>query len=159
MYLVKSPMRISLGTTRKGKSRDFILNLNAYRNAYFRILNAAKITYKAIIELQIKDIPKIKKAGMIYVVHKGDKRRFDIGNVASIHQKFFEDAMVEQKHLDDDNFSQLPITVYAAGAMDRDNPRVDIEVYDLEDDYDSKAFRKRIVELVKKFGEPKWSIY
>lgn len=155
MYSVKSPMRITLGTKRNGKSNDFILNLNTYRNAYFRILNLAKIKYKELIEEQIKDIPKLNEAGIIYIVHKGDKRRFDIGNIASIHQKFFEDAMVEQGHLDDDNFNQLPITVYIAGEIDRDRPRVDIEVYDLDDDYDNRKYRARLREIALTYGKPK----
>ena len=42
------------------KTKNFILNLNVYRNAHFHVLNKAKINYKAIMLEQIIKLNQIK---------------------------------------------------------------------------------------------------
>lgn len=72
---------------------------------------------------------------IIYKVHKGDKRRFDIANICSVVDKFFLDALVELGYLPDDNASVVKAVVYTAGSIDKDNPRVDVKVVE----FDSKS--------------------
>lgn len=119
-----SPLWVQVG------KRKIILNLNQYRNTHFRILNNAKIAYKNYMGDQIRKIKgKYKgKCCVIYTVYKGDRRDFDIGNICSIHQKFFEDAMVELGRLEDDTFEFIPLVIFCHGGIDKDNPRVEIEV-------------------------------
>ena len=113
------------------KVKGFILNLNQYRNAHFRLLNDSKIRYKLLLKDQINSAIPIERAVCIYTVYPGTKRRFDLGNVCSIHQKYFEDALVEYGKLPDDNCKRIPVVVYTYGEIDRDNPRVEINVIDL----------------------------
>lgn len=68
MYKIVSPLKIRLSTDRKGKERFFILNLNNYRNTYFRTLNVAKIKYKKAIVDQIQDKPRYEKIAILYKV-------------------------------------------------------------------------------------------
>ena len=45
-----SPLKIL-----KSKVREFILNLNQYRNTHYRVLNTCKINYKEHMKKQIKN--------------------------------------------------------------------------------------------------------
>ena len=88
--LIESPLSVPLR-----RKRQFILNLNNFRNLYFRSLNQAKIIYKMIMKERLKESVwwGLERVGIIYQVHKGDKRKYDVGDLASVHQKFFEDAL------------------------------------------------------------------
>lgn len=150
MYTIQSPLKIILGKNKYGKIREFNLNLNAYRNAYFRTLNESKHKYKEFIQDQLKTVPRYEKIAIIYQVFKGDARRYDIGNIISIHQKYFEDALVECGKLPDDKASNIPMVLYTDGGIDRDNPRVEIKVYDIDHIKDSTELYKQVnVEFEK----------
>lgn len=144
--LIRSPLSVYLT-----KKRQFILNLNNYRNLYFRTLNQSKINYKEYIKKQIEEevYYPLNKIGIIYTVYKGDSRRYDVGNICSVHQKYFEDALVELGKLPDDRATNIPITVFLNGTISRDNPRVDIRIYDLTDKAQVKECYKDIREGMK----------
>lgn len=148
MYKIVSPLKIRLSIDRKGKERFFILNLNNYRNTYFRTLNVAKIKYKQAIVDQIQDKPRYEKIAILYRVFKGDNRRFDIGNVLSIHQKFFEDALTECGKIPDDKSSILPLVVQMNGEVNIDNPRVDIYIFNLLDKKDRLDLEHKLNEVL-----------
>lgn len=143
---LESPLAV-----RVNSKRQFILNLNNYRNAYFRTLNTAKIAYKKFMEEQIlSEIYKpLDKIAIQYKVFKGDKRRFDIGNITSIHQKFFEDAIVELGKLPDDRHENLPLTFNTFGGISTDRPRVEITIYDLTIPADKKRAYEDFKESIK----------
>lgn len=143
---LESPLAV-----RVNSKRQFILNLNNYRNAYFRTLNTAKIAYKKFMEEQIlSEIYKpLDKIAIQYKVFKGDKRRFDIGNITSIHQKFFEDAIVELGKLPDDRHENLPLTFNTFGGISTDRPRVEITIYDLTIPADKKIAYEDFKESIK----------
>lgn len=152
MYKIQSPLEIVVAhSKKKDKDVKFILNTNQYRNFHFRLLNTAKIRYKEFISEQLRDKPKYNKVMIVYKVHKGDKRRHDIGNILAIHQKFFEDAMVELGHLPDDNSKNIPFVVYTSGSIEVDNPRVDIFIYDMDNRSDMSQLKKVVLkEIIKK---------
>lgn len=147
--LIQSPLSVWIT-----KRKQFILNLNNYRNLYFRTLNQSKINYKAVIKKQIEDevYYPLEKVGILYIVHKGDKRRYDIGNICSVHQKYFEDALVELGKLPDDKSSNIPIVVYLNGSVSKENPRVDIKIYNLKDKAQVKEMKEAILEGIKDSG-------
>lgn len=122
----KSPLIVSTG------KKTFTLNLNRYRNTHYRVSNVAKKNYKDFMSEQILKLKKkLGTSIFIYTVYKGDNRRFDIGNICAIHEKFFEDAIVELNKLEDDKADIIPMVVYVYGGIDIDNPRVEIEVLPL----------------------------
>lgn len=139
---IDSPLWVPINSKKK-----FILNLNNYRNAYFRVLNTSKQVYKQYITTDIdrEVYYKLSKIAIQYKIFKGDERRFDIGNIASIHQKFFEDALVESGHLPDDKATNIPLVFYSNGGVSRANPRVEITIYDLT----SKADKKQLLDDFK----------
>lgn len=124
--ILHSPLKILAS-----KFKSWILNLNNYRNTHYRVLNNCKINYKEVMTKQIKKLPKFDNVAVIYTAYNKTNRKFDLGNVCSVHEKFFEDAMVELGKLPDDNVSRIPLVLYVYGGLDRDKPRVDIEVMDL----------------------------
>ena len=126
--IYNSPLKV-LATKLKG----WILNLNQYRNTHFRTLNTVKINYKEYMRSQITTGPKYNKIACIYTVYPKDRRSFDLGNVCCIHQKFFEDALVELGKLPDDNYNYIPTVIYQFGGIDANNPRVEVEVIELGD--------------------------
>lgn len=125
--IYNSPLKV-LATKLKG----WILNLNQYRNTHFRTLNTVKIKYKEYMRSQIATGPKYNKIACIYTVYPKDRRSFDLGNVCCIHQKFFEDALVELGKLPDDNYNHIPLVIYLFGKVDPLKPRVEVEVIDLD---------------------------
>lgn len=127
MYRFSSPLQIFVG------KRKFILNLNNYRNTHYRVLNNAKVTYKMYMKKQIEKLPRLQPPIQItYTVFKGDKRNCDIGNICSIHQKFFEDALVELGKLPDDNHNMIKRSIFEWGGIDKLNPAVMIMIEEVK---------------------------
>lgn len=123
--VVNSPLRVPIS-----KRKDFILNLNNYRNTHFRVLVKAKKVYTFyMINGPLVGLSNMIHAEIFYRLYPKTKRKTDIGNVISIHQKFFEDAMVAAHLIPDDDYkhvirsTQLPVLM-----IDRVNPRVEITV-------------------------------
>lgn len=123
MYILDSPLTI----TTKSK-KDFRLNLNIYRNAHHYTLNQAKINYKEIMKEQIKRLPEFEVVRVGYRLYPKTKHKQDISNILCIHDKFFMDALVEFEKLPSDNYDHCPRVNYLWGIVDKDNPRVEIEI-------------------------------
>lgn len=120
--VITSPMGIKYG------KRLYSLNLNIYRNLHYKVLNRLKVKYKEVMEDAIKSINPVSRCRLVYVVYKGDKRRFDVANICAVHDKFFCDAMVELGRIPDDSCDYIPEVVYKFGGIDKANPRVDIYI-------------------------------
>ena len=149
MFRIKSPLSIEYCfSKKKNKALEFILNLNNFRNTHYRILNDAKVKYKEKVLPQIEQAPKTCYTTIVYTVHKGDKRKFDVGNIIYIHQKFLEDALVESDKLFDDNSRLLPLVVGKAGDIDTDEPRVDCDIYNLMDEDDVKNLKQLLCDYI-----------
>lgn len=135
------------------KVRYFILNLNQYRNTHYRVLNNCKINYKEQMKKQISRSPQFSKVLCVYKVYSGSKRSFDLGNVCSVHEKFFEDAFVELGKLKDDNIDFIPLVIYVGCGIDKDNPRVEVEVLELNEENLDLTIRDICAILNIKKGE------
>ena len=125
-YTLSSPLRVPLT-----KKKDFILNLNNYRNTHFQSLNKAKVNYKSLMKDQIEGLPSFSKVRVIYTLYPGTKRLCDLSNVCSIHDKFFMDALTELGKLPDDDYTHAPEISYRYGHIDRTNPRCCIEIEEI----------------------------
>lgn len=126
-YTVHSPLRVPVT-----KKKDFILNLNNYRNSHFHTLNKSKVEYKRSMEDQILALPKFNKIQIEYILYPKTKRRTDIGNVLAIHQKYFEDALQELSKIDDDSYEYIPSISFSFGSVDKNNPRVEIKIEEIQ---------------------------
>jgi len=125
--IISMPLFIETGVIKKVKR---YINLNQYRNWHYQVSNNIKKAYKELVEPQI-DGCSYTKVKLKFTLYPGSRRRIDRSNVLSVHEKFFCDAFVESGCLEDDNDNFLESTHYYSGELDRDNPRVDIEITDL----------------------------
>ena len=123
-FTVSSPLFIEIGVKKK---RKVYLNLNTYRNLHYQTNNQVKRAYSALIG---KQIPKVSydNIKITYTLYIGTLGEVDISNVCSIVDKFFCDAMVTRGVIVDDNYKFLKEVVYKFGDLDRENPRVMIDV-------------------------------
>lgn len=129
IYKLNAPLSVP-----KTKTKQWILNLNNYRNTHYQTLNKTKVEYKAVMKPQIEALPTLVPPIMVkFVVYPKTKQLFDVPNVESIHSKYFLDALVECGKLEDDNYMFVPETRAAFGAIDKENPRVVIYIKDSSD--------------------------
>ena len=109
------------------KNKKFILNLNNYRNAHYRILSNSKKIYTDNLIPELKELSRFTEpVTLTYTYYAKTKRRLDISNPCSIIDKFTCDALVKAGVLKDDSFEQVNKVVYKFGGFDKENPRCEL---------------------------------
>jgi hypothetical protein len=126
VYKVDLPITVPVS-----KAKSFPLNMNHYRNAHHHTLNKAKRVFFEQVSPLLKGLPYFQKIQLVYTLFPPSKRELDVANVCSIVDKFFSDTMVQSGRITDDNFKFLPTVSYQFGSIDRDNPRVEVEIQEL----------------------------
>jgi hypothetical protein len=116
------PLKVRLGR------KDYALNLNFYRNAHYQLLNKMKVTFSNEISEKLRDVPHFDSLDLTYTLYPGTKRLCDVANVCSVVDKFFCDALTTAGKIEDDNYTVLKNVSYRFGGIDRDNPRVTVEL-------------------------------
>jgi len=110
------------------KNKKFILNLNNYRNAHYRILSNAKKIYADNLVNRIS-YPKYEEPVVLtYTYYAKSKRRLDVSNPCSIIDKFTCDALVKAEVLEDDSSKQIKKVIYKYGGIDKENPRCELVI-------------------------------
>ena len=111
------------------KKKKFILNLNNYRNAHYRVLSISKSLYSDNLVPRLKDFDRFTEpVSLTYTYYARSKRRLDISNPCSIIDKFACDALVKAEILEDDSFKQIKEVVYKFGGIEKDNPRCELVI-------------------------------
>jgi len=115
----------------KTKKSNWFLNLNNYtqasKNTSYR--NSLKQKYGEIVKPLISHLEPIEGAVKItYTIYRHDGRKFDIGNVGAIVDKFVCDVLVSCNILADDNYDVVKSVEYIWGGIDKDNPRADVVI-------------------------------
>lgn len=134
IFKLKSPTKILLNTFKRGDKKNknnwFYLNLNSYRNAHYFSLNNSKILFKELMQPQIDNLPDLGTGyiNIKYTLYPATKQLSDISNICSIVDKYFCDALVQSGKLPDDNYKYLPTVIYSFGKIDKNDPRVEIEI-------------------------------
>ncbi len=121
-------MRIAKSETGK----KYYLNLNNYRNWHFQASNNIKKKYKEIMFPQLVGRRFNNPISITFTLFKGSKRRTDRANILSIVEKFFCDALVFYKCIKDDCDDFIDHSEYYTGGIDRDHPRVEIEIKEIK---------------------------
>lgn len=115
------PIWILIGKTR------YQLNLNQYRNWYYRVSNNIKVKFKK----QVKDSLGFFFLGEVEIHYKyyaPDKRRRDLMNVIAVVDKFFQDAMTENGCIESDDTKTVVKVTSEYMGIDRENPRVEVTI-------------------------------
>lgn len=127
MTEIKFSLPLSI-TPAKAKKK-FILNLNNFRNTYFRTLNDSKHEYAELIKsIAPKLNYKIEECEITYLYYHGNKRRVDLSNPCSIIDKFTCDGLTDFGYWDDDDSKTITSIHYKAMGIDKDNPRCDVVI-------------------------------
>lgn len=137
---MKIILPFSVVIPRKTKAdKIFILNLNVYRNAHHMTLNQAKVLWKDVVFQAVPTLGTKNPAlclytpplHCVYTVYPSSNRKFDLSNVLSIVQKFTEDALIEYGVISDDSYQVIPKIDYRFGHVDKENPRIELEIESL----------------------------
>lgn len=108
------------------------LNLNTYRNLHYQSLNTGKKKFKKLVKDDIQELPVFEKPVVLkYKYFLRDKRLVDVGNINSVVEKYFLDALVEFGKIEDDNYNYVIGSSYEFGGIDKDNPRCEVEIIEL----------------------------
>ena len=125
-------MKISLPlSVQISRDEKFILNLNNYRNAHFQVLNKAKKLYTEQVFLALGKHRFYGGCQITYTLYQPTNRRVDISNPLSIIDKFACDALVGFGVLPDDSNKYVQSVRFQWGGVDKNNPRVEMEIKSL----------------------------
>lgn len=121
----------------KVKKKNFILNLNNYRNTHWNLLNDAKQSYNQMIDdMNLNDgtegFPFKNPVKFSYYYYPKNKQSYDRMNILSIHDKFSCDALVDQKILIDDDYRKVLTPDFFHAGVDKKNPRMEIFVKEIK---------------------------
>ena len=108
------------------------LNLNTYRNLHYQSLNSGKKKYKNLVKADVMELPVFENPIVLkYKYFLRDRRLVDVGNINSVVEKYFLDALVELGRIKDDNYNYVVGAGYLFGGIDKDNPRCEVEIKQL----------------------------
>ncbi|RLC69301.1 MAG: hypothetical protein DRH97_00445, partial [Chloroflexi bacterium] len=96
-------MPLFLTMPKKGKLKDYHINLNYYRNWHFQESSKLKKKYTRIVIASLAGVDPFKKVKLEFTMHRGDLKKVDRANALSIHEKFFCDALTKCGIIEDDN--------------------------------------------------------
>ena len=118
------PLRVRIS-----KTKDFILNLNVFRNTHYRVLSMAKRRYSDIVIATAPYIDyKIERCELKVTLYPKTRRRADLSNACSIVDKFAMDSLQDKGYFNDDDYHTIPKVTYEFGEVDKENPRFEIEI-------------------------------
>lgn len=147
---MKIILPLSVTLPRKTKAdKVFTLNLNIYRNTHHMTLNQAKAAWKDVVSNSAPVVTdenigifsnQNTRYHFIYTVFPANNRKFDLANVLPIVQKFTDDALIELGVISDDSYKIIPAIDYRFGKIDKENPRVELEIKPLSEDYNNLPF-------------------
>ena len=130
-YKFTLPIYGVISTTKSNKNKAITLNWS--RAAHFRVYSSAKKRFKKMILEQLNQFDKIDGKLSIKYTYYAKRNGTDLDNFTVIVSKFFQDALSEVGLIDDDNTSVIVSIASVYGGLDRDNPRIEAEVFSNED--------------------------
>lgn len=115
------------------KNKITLMSLNWYRNENEHVKNKIKHEYHKLIKIQLlKNKKKIKGKYRVNYKYFYQNSRSDLDNVVAVIAKFLNDGLKELGIIVDDNVKYLVNSQLSIGGCDRKNPRMEIEVEEIE---------------------------
>ena len=133
--MVSSPWALLIPRKTKGAKR-YAMSLSNYRNAHHRVNAGAKKHYAKLMAAEVKLLPKYNgsRIELTFTTHPPSLRRYDLDNWGSVTAKFFQDCLVEHGKILDDDTQHIVRVTFVPGAVDKNNPRIDITITEEEVD-------------------------
>jgi len=129
-HKIISPLFVTL-PRKTVKDKRIALNMNTYRNLHHRISNDAKKAYSEALREQLEGLSIQTPVEVTYKVYKASKRRLDKMNVISVVSKFLLDSITEYGCWEDDNDDYVKTETILPTELDRENPRVEINIKEI----------------------------
>jgi len=110
------------------KPRTFLVSMNELRNAHYHMQNNIKrwfTDYFTGIFLANPVVPIVGPYEIAYVYYYKNSAS-DLGNVCSLTDKYFCDAIQEVGVVVEDNVSYCKKITFLVGSQDKDKPRIEI---------------------------------
>jgi hypothetical protein len=104
------------------------LNLNNYPNWSFFLYADIKRRYREALRAQLEGVRINTPCRLLFTLYRRDKRKGDRQNVLAVQEKFFCDAVTSYGCWPDDTDEYIISTTYQTGEIDRENPRVEVEI-------------------------------
>lgn len=120
------PLWVRIAKSEKGKK--YYLNLNYYRNWHFNQSNSIKRKFCENMGCFLTGVKFALPIEISFKLYKSSRRHIDRSNILSIAEKFFCDALVQYGCIPDDSDEYIAATNYKTGGIDKENPRIEIEV-------------------------------
>lgn len=124
---------IATGRGEKRKTKSVLIGLNWYRNAHYQTENKMKHKYHELVKTRLDGVKHSLK-GFIKVRYKlyYKNSQSDLMNVISIIDKYFLDALQEIGIIENDNVKHYTKCEIEVAGEDKENPRVEITVEEIE---------------------------
>lgn len=105
------------------------MNLNQYRNTNHRILHNAKEEYSLLMKPVVQHLPTFTNPIHIhYKLYVASNVKSDVMNWVAVIDKFFQDVLVREKKLTDDNYLYVSKITCEFGGICKANPRLEITI-------------------------------
>ncbi len=126
------PIRLELGVHKK---KMHYLNLGSYRNWQFQVANQMKKTFKINIIGKVRELTPVEKPiRATFKVFYPTRRLFDVDNIGSVVCKFTMDVLTEVGIIPDDNYQHVPEIHLEFGGVDKQNPRCEVTIEEINDE-------------------------
>jgi len=146
-FTTSLPLYVTIGVRKK---KNIYFNYNRIIQLHFQQRNQIKRMFMNRVIVALKECLKFEDMARItYVVYRPNRRRYDVMNVVSIIDKFFQDTLVVADKILDDNYTIVPSVKGLHGGISKTHPRVDV----LVEGIDKEAYNKELQEVLKHFSE------
>ena len=120
------------GVIKKTKNNsNCAITFNWSRAAHYRTYGAAKKKFKKMILDQLNQFDSIDGQLKIKYTYYASRKGTDLDNFTVCVKKFFQDTLAEHGLIEDDNVNFIVANSESFGGIDKDNPRVEAEVIQL----------------------------
>ncbi len=130
-YILKSPLYFKGVYGGKNKEKNFAVNRNRIHESHVMVIAKAKVLYKELMKEQILALPMLGRFKILYVVHRGNKRKADRGNASYETCKFFMDALKHFGKILDDSDEYYDYAVHKTGEICKGDPHVEIIIEEI----------------------------
>lgn len=125
--MISSPIKLY---SKRGKVTS--LNLNKVKKLHFLTYNKLKIQYSNHMSSLVQKLPiYTKPIEITYILYVPNKIKSDLMNYVAIIDKFFQDVLVKEGKIPDDNYTIVPRVTCKYGGVDKNNPRMEIEINEI----------------------------
>ena len=126
--MIKISVPIYVITAKSGKGKKYWLNLNNYPKWHYRTYNAIKDNFRELMSEKLAGLKLKTPIKISFTLYRATNHKGDRANILAVVEKFFCDSLEYYGCIPDDSDRYIKETHYYGGTVDKDNPRVDIEI-------------------------------